>query len=189
MTCDSPVYLAQIKDMDDTLGRLIDEVPVEQFNQRPGPRLNPIGWNHFHLLRIWDLDLNWMCKGQMPEEDAWHRGGFSEKTGYYPDGKGGLSLGLGYGYSDDEVDEIQIEAEILKEYQRMLMMETEAYLSDASEDEMCRQTPSLLNPDQMRSGAERFQHLIAHSYGHIGEIRYAMGMLGWSDPSYPGSRI
>lgn len=31
------------------------------------------------------------------------------------------------------------------------------------------------------------QHTIAHSYGHLGEIRYALGALGWRDPSYPGS--
>ena len=186
MKSEASVYLEQIRDMSDALERTIDEIAAPQFNQRPGPQLNPVGWNYFHLLRIWDLDLNWMCKGQSPLEDAWHRGGFTGKSGYDPDGKGGLSTGTGYGYSDDEVDEVQIEPKILKEYQRMLMAETEEFLRAAGEDEMRSRTPSLLDPDQTRSGAERMQHTIAHSHGHIGEMRYAMGVLGWRDPSNPG---
>lgn len=186
MKSEAAVYLEQIEGMSNLLERVVADAPQAQFNQRPGPHLNPVGWNYFHLLRIWDFDLNWICKGQKRDEDAWHRGGFTEKAGYDPTGKGGLNLGVGYGYSDDEVDEIQIEPAILKQYQQMLMAETAAYLAAAGEDEMRRQAQLVVNPSQVQSVAERIQHVISHSYGHIGEMRYAMGVFGVHDRSYPG---
>jgi hypothetical protein len=187
MSIEASVYLTQVKGLARTLESVVDGVPADRFNQRPGAHLNPVGWNYFHLLRIWDLDLNWACRGKPHEESAWHRGKFTDKSGYRPDGKGGLGLGMGWGYSDDEVDEIQIEPGILKQYQQMLLAETEAFLDDASEGEMRRQTPSAVHAGQTRSVAERIQHVISHSYEHIGEMRYAMGVLGWRDSSYPGS--
>jgi hypothetical protein len=186
MMSEATVYLEQIRELSGTLERIIDDVSAEHFNQRPGPHLNPVGWNCFHLLRIWDLDLNWACKGQPKDQDAWHRGDFSEKSGYDPDGKGGLGYGVGWGYSDDEVDELQIEADVLKQYQRMLMDETEDYLGTVDEDELRRLTESVVHPGQFSSVAQRMHHLIGHSYGHVGEIRYALGVLGWRDASYPG---
>jgi hypothetical protein len=187
MSREVAVYLELMTDMSETLERLIDEVPTEWFNRRPGQGLNPVGWNYFHLLRIWDLDLNWKCKGQKQEDDAWHRGRFSAASGYSPDGKGGMGLGLGYGYSDQEVDEVQISAEVLKAYHQMLMSETAAYLDAADEDELQRRSPSVLDANVTRSNAERMQHTIAHCHGHIGEMRYALGALGWRDKSYPGA--
>jgi hypothetical protein len=188
MSKEAAVYLEQLRDMSKMLEQLIDEVPAGWFNQRPGKGLNPVGWNYFHLLRIWDMDLNWKCRGQKPENDAWHRGDFSTASGYSPDGKGGLGLGLGYGYSDDEVDEVQISANVLKTYQQMLIAEAAEYLDAADEEELQRRSPSILNTQLTRSNAERMQHTIAHSHGHIGEIRYALGVLGWHDESYPGGK-
>ncbi len=66
--------------------------------------LNPVGWNYWHALRVWDLDLNWLIKGQKPDEDAWHRGEFTARSGYDPDGIGLRGSGIGLGYSDAEVD-------------------------------------------------------------------------------------
>jgi hypothetical protein len=69
---EAEVYLEQLTAMSGMLELVIDQVPMGRFNQRPGPHLNPVGWNYFHLLRIWDLDLIWKCKGQNPDNDAWH---------------------------------------------------------------------------------------------------------------------
>jgi hypothetical protein len=188
MSNESAVYLKQLRDMSEMLERLVAEVPADWFNRRPGKGLNPVGWNYFHLLRIWDLDLNWKCKGQKPDNDAWHRGDFSAASGYSPDGKGGMGLGLGYGYSDHEVDEVQLSADTLKAYQQMLLAETAEYLGAADDDELQSRSTSILNTQLTRSNAERMQHTIAHSHGHIGEIRYALGVLGWRDQSYPGAK-
>jgi hypothetical protein len=188
MKSEASVYLEQIRDLSKSLERAVDEVPAEQFNQRPGPHLNPVGWNFFHLLRVWDMYFNWECRGMSPDEDAWHRGGFTEKSGYNPDGKGGRNLGIGFGYTDDEVDEIQIDPSVLKGYLRMLSAETEAFLEQADDEEMQRVTHSAVHPGQTNTVAQRMQHLLMHSYRHAGEARYALGVHGWRDPTYPGER-
>ena len=33
--------------------------------------------------------------------------------------------------------------------------------------------------------AQRMQHLVGHSYGHLGDIRFAKGLLGHTDTTYP----
>ena len=58
----------------------VEEVPADKLHARPGPHLNPVGWNYWHALRVWDLDINWQIKGQSPTEDAWHRGDFTTKS-------------------------------------------------------------------------------------------------------------
>jgi hypothetical protein len=181
------VYLEQITALAGTLEEVFEEVPPDMFNKRPGPHLNPIGWNCFHLLRVWDRYLNWECRGQSPREDAWHRGGFTEKSGYNPDGKGYGGFGIGFTYTDREVDEIQIRQSVLAEYLQMLMAETEAFLHDADEDELQRSVISPLYPDRPSRVGLRMQHIVSHSFEHVGSLLYAAGVLGWRDPSYPGT--
>jgi hypothetical protein len=185
---EASIYLIQVRNFSESLRNEIDRVPDHLFNRRPGPRLNPIGWNYFHLLRIWDLDLNWLCKGQDRNLDAWHRGGFTGKSGYNPVGKGGHGLGVGFGYSDDEVDELNVSSALLGQYHDLLLADTEAYLANASDEELSRQAPTVLDPNVTKATAEQVRHIIGHSYGHIGEIRYAMGMFGLYDHSYPVTR-
>ena len=180
---EAAVYLTQINTMSDFLDGQISEVPEEKFNQRPGPGLNPVSWNYFHMLRIWDLDLNWLVRGQSPEEDAWHRGGFSEKSGYEPLGKGGRELGLGFGYTDAEVDALAVDAAVLRDYHHMLLAETTEYLESADDDELHRVIERPEMPAE--TPAQRIQHTIGHCWNHIGEMRYAKGMLGMSDPLLP----
>jgi hypothetical protein len=184
---DSAIYLRQFKNFSEALTGEIARVPEDVFNRRPGPGLNPVGWNYFHLLRIWDLDINWICRGQKPDQDAWHRGGFTEKSGYDPDGKGWRGTGVGYAYTDNEVDELAIGADVLSQYHDMLLTESESYLGSSSNEELHRLAPTVLNPDIRKPVFEQIEHTIAHSYGHIGEIRYAMGMFGLHDHSYPVS--
>ncbi len=181
-------YLAQIKSLSDFVSGQVSDIPEDLFQKRPGPSLNPIAFSYFHLLRVWDLDLNWIVKGLGPQHDAWHRGGFSEKAGYSPDGKGMRGMGIGTGYTDADVDEMKISRAVLEDYQRQLMAETEEYLNNADDAELNREVASLpSNPNQPASCAQRLQHTISHGWSHTGELRFAKGMLGFHDPSYPGS--
>jgi DinB superfamily len=181
---EAAIYLEQLTTMSSFLDGQIEEVPDEKFHQRPGPGLNPVSWNYFHMLRIWDLDLNWISRGQSPQNDAWHRGGFSQKSGYEPLGKGGREMGLGFGYTDAEVDEMNVSADVLQEYHHLLLAETQEYLEAADDAELHRE---IERPDPpVETPAKRIQHTIGHCWNHIGEMRYAKGMLGMSDPSYPG---
>jgi hypothetical protein len=108
VSTEASVCLEMIGEVADTLERIAVEVPAEQFNQQPEPHLNTVGWNYFHLHRVWDMYVNRECREQPHDGDAWHRGGFTKESGYNPDGKGRRGLGIGFGYTDDEVDEIQI---------------------------------------------------------------------------------
>src|SRR5690606_30503701 len=146
-----------------------------------------VGRHYWHALRGWELHTGARIKGQSPAEDAWPRGGFTQKSGYDPDGKCLRATGIGLGYSDADVDELAvIPLEVLKEYQDMLLAETMAYLDAADNDEIRRSIPTLNPPGQMTNVATRLQHLVTHTWNHIGELSYARGMLGMPDATYPG---
>ena len=94
--------------------------------------------------------------------------------------------GIGLGYSDAEVDALAvISYDVLQEYQEMLLAETMSYLDSADDDEIRRTLPSPGGrPDT--NVAARLQHIATHTWGHIGELSYAKGMLGMTDETYPG---
>jgi hypothetical protein len=175
-------YLEQINGMSDFLANAVAEVDEAKLRQRPGEYLNPVGFIYFHILRIWDLDLNIMIQGRTPAEDAWHRGGFTELLGYSPDGKGGNGMGLGFGYTDAEVDEVPYAFEPLRTYHEQLLEETRAYLNDANDDELNR---IIKFREQDTTTGARVQHTIGHSWNHIGEIRMTKSMIGYLDPTTP----
>lgn len=180
------IYRQQIESADRALNVALDGVTDENLHQRPGPHLNPAGWNYWHLLRVWDLDLNHLIRGQSRGKDAWHRGGFTERTGYEPLGNGRGGSGNGFGYTDAEVDAIQMPLADLRAYHDMLLEETRAYLDSADEAEMGREFPSPTNPSEMLTPRQRLQHHIGHVWNHVGEMRYAKGVIGITDSTYPG---
>ncbi|HVX30904.1 MAG TPA: DinB family protein [Nitrolancea sp.] len=183
------VYLSQFQTMSTFVANQVADLSEDVFHQRPGSSLNPISFNYFHLLRVWDVDLNWIVKGLGPRQDAWHRGGYTEKSGYSPDGKGSRGMGIGTGFTDDDVDAMKVSCALLQEYQQQLMAETEAYLSAASDEELNREVAPLPNaPDRPATCAQRLQHAMNHALSHAGELRFAKGMIGMHDPTYPGSR-
>ena len=183
---EATAYREMIENTSSALRARIEEVPDDKLHQRPGPGLNPVGWNYWHALRVWDLDINWRINGQAQAEDAWHRGDFTAKSGYNPDGKGLRATGIGLGYSDAEVDELEvISASVLLAYHDLLLAETLSYLDGAGDDELRRTLAGAGNtPDT--NVAARLQHLVSHTWGHIGELSYAKGMLGMTDGTYPG---
>lgn len=181
---ESAVYLEQIKGMSAMLADVVAPLDDELLRRRPGPALNPPGFIYFHLLRVWDLDLNRIIRGQAADADAWRRGGFSAETGYEPIGKGGGGRGIGFGYTDAEVDEVPYAAGWLRRYHEQLLAETVDYLATANDAELRREI-RLPQQEQPVSPALRLQHTIAHSWNHIGELRMTKSMLGFPDPSTP----
>lgn len=181
---EAEIYREQIAGMATLVAEQVAEVPADLLYTRPGPGRNNVGFLYWHLLRVWDLDLSF-CSGISFAEDVWHRGDYAGKSGYNPDGLGLRGLGMGVGYSDAEVDAVAIPADILDAYRRDLLDATTAYLA-ATDDAAIREArPWPANPSQQVRPADRLQHLIAHSYNHIGELRYVKGTLGFPDPSYP----
>jgi uncharacterized damage-inducible protein DinB len=97
-------------------------------------------------------------------------------------------MGIGTGFTDDDVDEMRVSRSVLEEYQRQLLAETVEYLRGASDEELNREVAPLPNaPDRPATCAQRLQHALNHGLSHAGELRFAKGMLGMHDPSYPGA--
>ena len=178
-------YREQIAGMIDMLNAQIAETPEDKLYERPGPSQNPVGFIYWHILRIWDLDVC-LCTGKNPlKEGIWQRDGFSAKADYNPEGLGLRGLGMGVGYSDAEVDGVRVPRAVLAEYQAQLLAATNAYLDSTDEAAVRAERPSLLNPAQTLTSAMRLQHTVAHSYHHLGEIRFIKGTFGITDPTYP----
>lgn len=183
-------YRSQLQAITAFLESQLSELPTELLYTRPGPSLNPVGWNYWHLLRIWDYDLNWTIRGQQPHADAWHRGGFTERSNYNPDGKGSdpRQYGLGSRYSDVDVDEVQIDLSVLQEYHQQLLSETDAYFAQVDTAELRRVVRTAVHPELATTCANRIEHTIGSCWMHIGEISYIKGMLGYPDSSYRATR-
>lgn len=181
---EAEIYLTQVQGASNYLTQRTSDISEEQFAQRPGPSLNSVKWNYFHILRVWDMDLNVLTQGRPPAEDAWHRGEFTAKSGYNPDGKGMRGMGIGTGYSDADVDELSVSREVLDEYHAMLRAETEQYLSQAKDEDFAREVQGIRGLEPI--GA-RFQHIVGHTWMHIGELGYAKGVTGFRDATYPAA--
>lgn len=169
-------YRTMIQFATNDLAEAISTVSDGQFGTRPNPDANPVNFVYFHVLRHWDRDIDVRIQGQDPGQDAWHRGGFSELSGYNPDGKGELGIGTGYGYSQAEVDEVTTDKAALTRYHQMLRGETDTLLGSLDEKSLSveRTSPS----GSTLTTAGRFQHLIAHTYVHVGDIEYIKGLVG-----------
>ncbi len=178
-------YISMFRTMTDEINGMLAEVPAEDLYRRPGPSQNPVGWNYWHLLRIWDNELHSIIGGKELREQTWFRGGYAEKSGYDPAGKGGRGSGTGMGYTDAEVDEVQIPLSVIQEYQRQLQDETEAYLRGADEAELNRVVPFWAG--EITCG-KMIEQAIRNGWMHYGEMRYAKGILGYPDASYLAAR-
>jgi len=184
---EAAVYQDMLTKMTVELSNQMSEVPVTRLYERPGPQQNSVGWNYWHMLRIWDYWLNHMIGGEDPSRDAWHRHDFSTRSGYNPDGTGAREAGLGMGQTDDEVDEVRVEWELLMDYQRVLLEESIAFLDNVrDENAFERAIPTPANPSQTISVRDICQQMIRQGWMHYGEMRYAKGMIGFPDVTYPG---
>lgn len=176
---------ALIREATRDLRATIDGYSQALFEERPGPALNPAGFIYFHVLRCWDLDVNVLCRGQDRNEDAWHRGGFSEALGYEPLGHGAGGSGVGFGYSDDEVDAAPMNLEALIRYHQMLEDETYEFLDTVSIDELNTERANENSRENPYRPERWLRHMISHTNMHIGDIQYVKGMQGMPDPTYP----
>lgn len=182
---ESQIYREQLDTLTSEIKAELANLEPELLYKRPAPSANNPGFLYWHILRIWDLDLNHRVNRQDAADDAWHRGGYTKKSGYNPDEKGPERLrGMGLGYSDADVDELNIPLDILTAYHDQLSTETNAYLDSATNDDI-RAEFSIPTRAGTMTAADRFQHLIGHSYGHLGDIRFAKGLLGHTDATYP----
>lgn len=176
------VYRELFETLDRFLAEQMAGLDDGLLRRRPAPELNPAGFIWFHLLRVWDLDLNVLARQQAPERDAWHRGGHGTQMGYEPLGHGARGAGLGFGYHDHEVDEVPYRGDVLRDYQRQLAAETRDFLQDAQDADLAREIIFLGSATTVGS---RLSHAVTHAWNHVGELRMTKGLLGIPDPTRP----
>jgi DinB superfamily len=177
MLAEARIYLEQLEAFSEAIDAELSSLPEGRLYARPGPSLNSIGWNYWHLLRIWDYDLNWAIRGRHPLDDLWHRQSFSARSGYNPDGKGTDGNGLGSRYRDFEVDELNIPLELLREYHDALLVDTTLYLQETRDRELRQRVIPPSDPNNPQEAANRIRHTIGQAWMHLGELRYARGCL------------
>lgn len=182
------VYRTMIGQAADLLTRTINDIDEQNFGKRPGEHMNPASFIYFHVLRHWDRDVNVLSRGQTPEIDLWHRGGIGDAMDYHPEGLGLRGLGTGMGYTDEQVDAVPADREILARYQQLLYDETMAYLDELNESEIHTEMTSEYLPGVSYDIAARLQHLVVHTAHHTGDMAYVKGALGQPDATYGGSR-
>lgn len=159
------------------LWETVEGVPQEVFEQRPAPGLNPAGFIYFHVLRHWDRDVTVRCLGREPEDDIWHREGFSIEVDYEPLGNGSAGIGTGFGYSDAEVDATPMDLVALMRYQHILQTETARYLDEVDEATLYEERTSPHSIENPYKPERWLRHLISHTNMHIGDIQYALGAV------------
>lgn len=152
------------------------------FNARPQPGANSVNFVYFHVLRHWVQDINRYCRGQIAEEDAWHRYELSKAMGYEPLGKGTDGIGTGYGYSAAEVNQLPDKPEVLHRYHRILEEETAEFLTGL--DPATLDAAGNMDGNDFTVGRQ-LRHLIAHTFLHIGDIEYAKGLLNAEPADLP----
>jgi len=176
------VYERMVEGASSNLRDAVASVPDVDFGRRPAPGANPVNFIYFHVLRHWDRDISIYVRLQDPEADAWHRHGLSEALDYEPTGIGEHGIGTGYGYSAAEVDAVPSDADGLRRYHDILEAETNELL--AGIDPATLDDPMELDGRKYTAG-QRFRHLIAHTYLHLGDIEYAKGFLGTPAGDFP----
>ncbi|CAN5740150.1 hypothetical protein BH23CHL2_BH23CHL2_30060 [soil metagenome] len=175
-------YQRMIEGASSNLRDAVASVREGDFGRRPAPGANPVNFIYFHLLRHWDRDINIYIQRQEPESDAWHRHGLSESLDYEPLGIGTYDIGTGYGYSAAEVDAVPTDAASLRRYHDILEQETKELLAEI--DPATLEEPKELDGRKYTVG-QRYRHLIAHTYFHLGDIEYAKGLLGAPAGDFP----
>src|SRR6476661_1923754 len=129
-------FREQITQLAEMLDKQLAELNDGQLATRPNGALNPPGFIAWHLMRVWDFDLNQLILGQTRDADAWHRGGFQTEMGYEPLGNGPGGSGIGFGFSDVEVDAVPYRLDVLRRYLAQLLTETDTYLAGASDADL-----------------------------------------------------
>ncbi len=177
-------YMEELGFLSDFLQGHLREVPDELFYKRPFPKMNPIGFIYYHLLRMWDYDQT-IARRMELKDDLWHRENWAEKAHYQPAGLGIHGLGVGIGYTDAEVDALQIPRQVLTDYHNAILAETRTFMDTAESADIRESRPHPITEGLMITAAERLQHTVLHSAMHVGEIRYIKGIFGYPDSTYP----
>lgn len=170
------IYRRMMERASSDLRTAVAGVTGDAYGARPTDDANSVNFIYFHVLRHWDYDINYICRRQEADADAWHRHEIGGLMGYHPLGLGKRGLGTGYGYTSEEVAGVPVNKDALNRYHDVMELEMAEFLEDI--DPVTLDAP-MTEPDGRQSTLGlRIRHLIAHTFFHVGDIEYVKGLVG-----------
>lgn len=148
---------------------MIDHVKVltqKHLAWKPAPKANPIGFLFWHLMRTEDN----MIQGLQGKPSIWESEDWCGKLDIDPKAQG-------TGFEEAEVEKVCVlPLSDLTAYAERVIQSTEDYLKTL-DDTKLDHAP---NPERPRRtiGAMLRSFILAHGYGHLGQILYLKGMQG-----------
>lgn len=138
----------------------------EQARFRPDPEANSIGWLLWHLARVQDDHL----AGLDDSEQVWTSGGWAERMGLpFPDDA------IGYGFSSEQVGQVDVEPAQLAAYQAAVHDKTLAYVAGLTDAELARVVDEHWDPPVTASA--RLVSVISDCLQHAGQAAYVKGLV------------
>lgn len=168
-------WIAQLDEARRRYALILGDLALEAAVWRPDPEANSIALTVWHVARAWDVLGTRMLGGREQSDELWLCGGWAERTGYNPLGKGWRGSGNLSGYSQEEVAEVPMLAPAdLLAYLDEVYVQLRERLASAPES-------SLLLPDELPAQgpwqpAVFVRNFLADAYEHLGEIKALRAM-------------
>ena len=149
------------------LGRALSGLTDEQLATRVGPAANTIGWLAWHLTRIQDDHVSAVAG----VEQAWTADGWYDRFGVPFD-----PADHGYGHTGEQVGQVRVSAELLRDYHDAVHDRTVAYLATITDADLDRVVDTSWDPP-VTLGV-RLVSVVSDDLQHAGQAAYVKGLLG-----------
>jgi len=139
------------------------ELPADSLFWQPAPGMNHIGFVLWHLVR----DEDAMIAGLTGQPQVWSPGGWGQRLGLE-------QIGDVATLEPAEADGLRFELPAFLEYAEAVWIRSIEATAEVSEDRLEEEAwPGWNVARSLVEGS------IGHSWMHLGEIRYLMGLRGW----------
>jgi DinB family protein len=166
---DVDLLIEWIVDIELIVKKEIETLSQDQIDWQPTDQMNSIGHTIWHFSRWLDVILVRGLQNQPPSQEQWYIGGWKDKTGYDPNGKGYRGFGAITGFTWKEVQDIPLlSANDLLTYLSHVCNALKEHLQTLESEVLHRPTPGL-NGERTAYGWLR--PVIQGCLGHIGEIQ------------------
>lgn len=151
--------------VDEGVQSLLDGLDADDLARRAAPGSNTIAWLVWHLLRVQDDHVADVAG----TEQAWTAGGWFERSGLPFD-----AAATGYGQSTDDVDAVQVSAELLAGYSDAVHRATRDFLQGLHDDDLARVVDEGWDPPVTL--AARLVSVIGDDLKHLGQAELLAGL-------------
>lgn len=145
---------------------VVDGLTPQDLSHRITPDANSIGWLVWHLLRVQDDHV----AAAAGTEQVWTSAGWQKRFGLPFDDEA-----TGYGQSSDDVEAVEVGAELLDGYARAVTAVTLAYVESLSDTDLQRVVDESWDPSVTL--AVRLLSIIGDDFKHLGQAEYIRGLL------------